>query len=825
VPVNDAAWMRARALWRRHRTAGVIIGIVAGLAAAIPMTAWTVARRTDRALPEFLASAGVPDLELFACPPGYRPEVADPGLDGEAGWEPCWGAPAPPDLHELAELPEIEAVGATSFLTGNLRLPGAERPMLVGMYADHDPTAPPTHAGGLVLEGRLPSPDAPLEFALGEWAARRVGAELGDTVGFQPFPADDEQCASGMGCANAGPPLTLELVGIIRTPMDLASTRPDEGATFLSAGFWDAYDAEQFHSYGTAIMLWLSPGTTADDAAAAIASQWSDRGLQLDPAGFDQVRALPLAISYQVGAAELFAVVSALAAAIVVGQVVVRQTRRERADDPVLVMLGATTRDLRRAAVLRALPTAVIAAAVATVASIAASPVGPVGIARATTAGPTWRVDALVSAIGACSIGGLVMVAGLVPAARRPTSRPARQMRPVRSDPGASASLGLGVLSLRPTVLTGLRAAVRGHGGGAVSLATAIATSAVAVAAVITAGTVLSNLGDLVDDPPSFGAPWDLVVGNNSTPEDEVLSFELVREVDGIDAASAIMSTEGRVDGQDLPIMALSAVPGIRPLPPTVTDGRAPTAPGELALGRTSMERLGAGIGDRLEIEVVDVPSGPLEVTIVGEVVLNDGFGADAGVGGLVDAEWARATSPSAIAQSIGVHLDPTADAAEVRGRLDERFDADFVIDPYPSTQIRNLERVDQAALLLAVVIAVLTTAALVHALLVSVRARRRELATLATIGFTPRQLWASVAWQATAVASIALAIGIPLGFVGGRWGWWAVTRAVGVSVTVHPVPWVVVAAAAGLLAIANLAATPGAVVARRRPSAALRVE
>jgi putative ABC transport system permease protein len=819
--MNDAARLRARALWRRHRRAGVIIGIVAGLAAAIPMTAWSVARRTDRALPEFLTASDVPDLELFSCPVGYYPDRAG-DVDGESAWGPCMRSGPPTDLHELNALPEVEVVAPTSFLTGRLTLPGADEPLLVGMYADHDPTAPPTHAGGLVLDGRLPSPDAPLEFAIGEWAAKRVGLQVGDTVGFETFPADDEQCASGMGCAEVAESFTLELVGIIRTPMDIASTRPDEGATFLSAGFWEAYDAERFFTYGTAILVWLPPGTSAEAAGAAITEQWSDRGTQVAPAGFEQVVALPVAISYQVDAAEVFALVSAIAAVIAVGQIVARQTRREHVDDPIVVVLGGTRRDLRQSAMLRAAPTAAIAVVVAVTASIAASPIGPVGIARATQAGPTWQVDVPVLATGAAAVGILVVVAGLWPIARRSD---ARRPRPARTGPSSFGDVRVGSLPLRPTVLTGIRAAVRSRRSGATSLATAIATTAVAVAAVITAGTVLLNLSDLVDDPPAYGAPWDLIVGNNSTSEDEERAFELVRGVDGIEAAAAIMSTEGRAEGHDLPVLALSDVPGITGLSPTITAGRAPTGPGEIALGRTSMDRLDVAIGDRLGFEVVDLPGVAIDATVVGETVLNDGFGMAAGVGGVIDADWARSTSPAAYAGSIGVRLDPTADASAVRRQLDERFSEDFVVDPYPSTEIRNVERVDHAALLLAAVIAVLAAAALVHALLVSVRSRRRELATLATIGFTPRQLWASVAWQATTVAVIALAVGIPLGIVGGRWGWWALSGAVGISTTATPVPWVIMAAAVGLLAIANLAATPGAIVARRRPGAALRVE
>ena len=62
--------------------------------------------------------------------------------------------------------------------------------------------------------------------------------------------------------------------------------------------------------------------------------------------------------------------------------------------------------------------------------------------------------------------------------------------------------------------------------------------------------------------------------------------------------------------------------------------------------------------------------------------------------------------------------------------------------------------------------------ATLVHVLVTSVRRRRRDLAILRTIGFTRRQISRTVAWQAATIAAAALAIGIPLGVVVGRFAW-----------------------------------------------------
>ena len=55
-----------------------------------------------------------------------------------------------------------------------------------------------------------------------------------------------------------------------------------------------------------------------------------------------------------------------------------------------------------------------------------------------------------------------------------------------------------------------------------------------------------------------------------------------------------------------------------------------------------------------------------------------------------------------------------------------------------------------------------------------SVRRRRRDLALLKTLGFTRRQLAATVAWQSTIAVGIGVIIGVPLGIVAGRALWTA---------------------------------------------------
>ena len=128
--------------------------------------------------------------------------------------------------------------------------------------------------------------------------------------------------------------------------------------------------------------------------------------------------------------------------------------------------------------------------------------------------------------------------------------------------------------------------------------------------------------------------------------------------------------------------------------------------------------------------------------------------------------------------------------------------------------------------LLLGGVVAVCGLAALAHLLVVSVTRRRTETGLLRALGMVRRQLATIVFWQATTVAVIAIAAGIPLGIAAGR----AIWRAFAISLGVVPVPvvqaWLIVALAAGALLAANaLAAVPAMSTARSRPGQLLRTE
>jgi predicted lysophospholipase L1 biosynthesis ABC-type transport system permease subunit len=96
----------------------------------------------------------------------------------------------------------------------------------------------------------------------------------------------------------------------------------------------------------------------------------------------------------------------------------------------------------------------------------------------------------------------------------------------------------------------------------------------------------------------------------------------------------------------------------------------------------------------------------------------------------------------------------------------------------------------------------------------------------LKTLGFVRGQVSATIAWQATTFAVVALALGLPLGVAAGRWAWQLTAMQLGVdSGPVVPLLPLATAAAGSVLAANLAAATPRWVASRLQPATVLHAE
>ena len=209
-------------------------------------------------------------------------------------------------------------------------------------------------------------------------------------------------------------------------------------------------------------------------------------------------------------------------------------------------------------------------------------------------------------------------------------------------------------------------------------------------------------------------------------------------------------------------------------------------------------------------------------------IVVGQGVFPVLGEGGTSDAAAvpAEAASDLRLEESRGrlitVGVRPGLDAA---GVVDRHTDLPILL-PEPPAQIQNLRLVSSAPWLLAGFLAALGTAAVGHALVLSVRAGRRDLAVLKALGFARRQVHATVRWQASAMVAVGLIPGVPLGIALGRWIWRLVVRSTGALVEPVMAPSLLAAAVASAFLLANLiAAIPARAAGRTHAAHTLRTE
>lgn len=235
------------------------------------------------------------------------------------------------------------------------------------------------------------------------------------------------------------------------------------------------------------------------------------------------------------------------------------------------------------------------------------------------------------------------------------------------------------------------------------------------------------------------------------------------------------------------------------------------------------MERLGVEVGDQVEARFAGQD---LSLVIVGRAVLHPAiqFSFTVDEGALLSLEELRRLSPDDPATHFLVGYAEGVDEAEAFAALQGDW-GKTVLRSHPPVEVENLRRVAGLPDVGAGLVAAIALGTLAHALVTSVRRRRADLAVLKAIGFRPRDVAATVGWQATTIMVLALVAGLPLGVAAGRWSWQVVADGLGAPAPVIPVLTVLVIVPVAL-AVANLvAALPARAAARIRPAVALRAE
>jgi hypothetical protein len=466
---------------------------------------------------------------------------------------------------------------------------------------------------------------------------------------------------------------------------------------------------------------------------------------------------------------------------------------------------------------------------------------GPIASVRAVVPNRHLGV-ALPLLLGVVGVALVLLVASIAFSSWRATSGVQREPRRERTTHLAELATNSGNVSLA----LGIRAAVRGRGRG--DAATLLAVAVAAIAIVMTAAMYSTSLADLVSRPSQYGWPYDagVVINYGFGGAD---AQAVAATLDRADVTSwGMAAVDGTASIGDLTLPVVADVGGFEQLGMSTIHGAMPRADDEVALGARSARLLGATVGDRVTVQT---QFGPRDATVTGIVVL-PAIGslladrAGLGVGILMstpfyasvvaEAEHAAGVEPGTFSNNIGsfvaIDLRDGVDPAEFMKSITDdlsSWDASTTqpfsyARPVRPPQISDVAAMRSAPVLIVAAISVAMAIALTAGLDRAARNRRRELAVLRALGCTPKQIRATLRWQALCIVLVGLALGLPVGLIAARQLWREFASGLGIVSTWHVPVLAVAAIVGGSIVLAFAAAeSPARKATSTVPAAALR--
>jgi ABC-type lipoprotein release transport system permease subunit len=765
-----ASWLWAAVDLRRRWRAVVLMTMLAGLAGGFALTAFLGARRTASAWPRFRAETLASDA-FVSIPSRPDPELAD----------------------ELAAMPGV--IDAASFVYAAVTLPAV---MEGGAFAATDERLLRTVHRGRLIEGRRPDPSRADEIVVNPVMASAAGVRAGQRIRLV-----------GVGDSQFSKEVTV--VGVLLTDNDLALNTGFPTA-LLTPAFYKAYLLEvDFGRVNQFVRLEPDESAVAAFRDRLIERYGAEGGVLVGDTNEEAI-GIRNALRLQATTLALLAAIAAAASVVAVGQALARHVGSTATDGHTLHALGMTSGERTWGSMAAVVVVAFSGAVLAVGIAIAASPLVPTGLARQVESDKGIKVELV--AVGGGGLALAVLVAGAGYGAARRVAR-------LRGSEPAQSSASRVAAPLSPAASVGLVTAMgRGSTRTRGPTRSAIAAAFFGGLGVAAAATFAASLDHLLETPRLYGWNFDASVGVGG---DDPLRIDqaiagLVADPD-VDQLAAHELSFLTVAGRTVETVVLHQQKG-SPIRPTLAAGRPPLAPDEIILGATTIEALAVELGDRVEAVGKD---GPVPMVVVGE-----GIFPVMGEGGTTEgaAILPEAASDLRLEESRGrlimVGVLPGLDAVQVAGR---HTDLPTFL-PMPPAQIQNLRLVSSAPWLLAAFLAALGTAAVGHALVMSVRAGRRDLAVLKALGFVRRQVHATVHWQASAMVALGLIPGVPLGMAVGRWVWRLAAQSTGALVEPVMAVAVLTAVVAAAFLLANvIAAVPARTAGRTHPAAVLQAE
>lgn len=798
---------------------GVAMGTVAG------------ARRTETSFTTLLNNHDT--SQLYAALQIYNPQ---------AGFPAGYSASALNEVRRLPHVSQVEAiVGLNAFPLGSKgqRLPGdsgfSPDASVDGLYLDQDRL--------ILTKGRLPNPRRPDEFVADSDTVHQFHWHLGETVTFAYY-TNKAAVAAGLSNPKIAGRFKVRLVGTGATqPGNLVQDQVDNVGNeivLFTPALARRYDT--CCANDTFVGIKIKGGNRYDTQVRQEYERHFPK-IGVPPQSESSIEArVARSVTPEALALGVFGLLTALAALAISAQLISRMIRRSASDSQILRAIGADPSTTLADGLIGALIAIVTGSVLALGVAIAISPLAPIGPIRPYL-GAHVNIDWSVLASG---FGLFVIVPVIVTVSIALRSQPHRTVAVARhfSRSDFNPARLAGNAGLPIAAVTGVGFALETGGGRrAVPMRSAILGAAIALIIVGATTTFATSLRTLVSSPTLYGWNWDGALNGGGGVGDlpKTVNAPLTKDPDIASTANAYFATL-QIDGKNVPVMGEN--PGAKIQPPLLS-GHGLETPGQIVLGASTLEALHKSVGDT--VVVASPRSKPTTLKIVGTATMpaygqSGSSHLEMGAGAVLNYTliplferdiFDLPPGPNAILIRYRTGVSDAQGEKSVDHVL-ERLGA-FVGSSAPFNLYDSVDRpaeiVDYRSLgdtpiELGVVLSAGALVALGLTLLSSVRRRRRDIALLKALGFSRRQVIATIAVQSTIAVGLGAFIGLPIGIVVGRSLWDLFAN------SIHAVPDVVIPTSTLLfialvaLILANLiAALPARVAAKTSPAILLRAE
>jgi hypothetical protein len=801
-PVKFLLRAQLRYRWQPWLVMACLISVVGG----VVLASAAAGTRTDSAFPGFVAAHGF-DVEVFSFQPVPR----------------------------LAHLPEVVASTAEAELPN-----GQPTCVCKPVMNSSDFEVAVMSAKGItpyrLVSGRMPDSSNPNEVLASFTLQKDAGLRLGSVIRV-PFytraQAAAENNATGAPVKPAGPTAALRVVGFEASEVEFPSGATPSYQLYGTPALARQIVPKTFQGFGYLVRLRRGaadmPRLTADVASG----QTYVGSLDL------QATAVEASIHPQAVGWWLLAALAALVGLVVVGQAIRRQSISESEAYPTMAALGLGRRELVMLGMARNLLVGVAGAIGAVVIATLLSPFAPLGEVRATFNATGVSFEPLVLCLGALITVIVVFGLGVWPVVQASrVARPDARARPLRPSMLVNQLAGAGA---PPSVIIGVRNALGrriADNRTAQPVESALLGAVLAVVALCGTAVFGASLSHLLATPKLYGDPFALNISNpggNGQPDQALLKSLLHDDtVTGVTRGIALPAIV--INNVTVGAIAGDAIKG--PLLISTVKGHLPEAPGQVGLGVTTLHQVGGSVGSTVRVTITS-PSGqrltvPFHVVsqvslpVLGNAV-SLGTGAVFTLSGYEDAACTNSPRQVPCKEAVAHNVSGGMLVQFVAGPKGESS-AEYYLDHYKSIatpaitpiSLINFGEAVNFPLIFGAILAIFGAATLLHLLVVSVSRRRRDVGLLKALGFVNSQVASTVLWQSTALAVIAVIVGVPLGIVVGQAVWTAFADNIGV-IPLSVVPGGLIALlAVAVLVGANVIAVLPALAATRTKTADL---